>query len=107
MKVGCDELKINSYTLVHLIEKFYAIEDLCNLQNSLSDREMLTQEFEYIDEDINKHCEEYFYNNVNYDLSVFTNSVPYNAFKSRVVERYENKIKHKKLNDKFKMFHNI
>lgn len=102
-----NELNIESFTLVHLIEKFYELQDYANLSSSYADQEELQKEFEYECEDINIDCFPYFMHNVNYDISEFTKSRPFLQYKSNVMQRAVKSVKHKELNDANLIFNNI
>lgn len=101
------ELNIDSSTLVRFIDKFYKLQDYANLSSSYAYQEELQKHYEYECEDINVDCFPYFMHNVNYDISVFTQSKPFLQYKSNVVQRAERSVKHKALNDANLIFNNI
>lgn len=92
------EIRLSSYFL-NKIEKFWKEDDYHNLKNNLQCQE------EYFVEYVGDE-EDYMYNYYNFSLVDFENSVAYRKFQMQTKSKFENSIKHKKLNDLNKVFEN-
>lgn len=106
----CDNQTISEQLRkVKLIKEFYARLDYLHLVQFFENQQLFFETDLIGDDDLmsngwNDSFYPYFYNNVDYELNTYKNTPAYRLFDHKIDELFRNRIKHKYLNDKNKIF---